>query len=295
METNFETRFIELRSFFRKSLQKHEVKKGTIKPGYTEFISVEGLLAKTTIKQLVKCLFEQGKRRFIQEAGKNKGIESLNEEVENWISSEKTWFDATLPQAFQKETYGRPLFLPSIVVGPIEDPTKELKKIAPLKSRLELLDMVKEVFEEIYTPEEIALEIKILRQLKRSEAGLECFIDAPNPSVFHTIYAKLLQKGLIEADIDDFVKLFSGQVPDKKVIFESASFLQKLKLFLVKLGLRSNLRYSLESNFSPYIDFMNHKEKGDVAQQIANSSKNISKVSLKSMKIIFPEFQDIMN
>jgi hypothetical protein len=103
----------------------------------------------------------------------------------------------------------------------------------------------------------------------------------------------LSKKGLVKADLEDFTSLFSGQKPKKKVVFESALVLQKLKVIMYHLGFRTKKNFSLESNFTPFIDFMIHKEKGDIAKQISNSSKNIDKLSEKSLEKILPDYQKL--
>jgi hypothetical protein len=111
-----EQSFKELALFLKKPVKRYEVKKGNIDFPYSEFITIDGLLSEYTITELIRCIIERGKRKFILEVSKEESNRNIDEVVETWIIEQKKWLEKAFASSFVKDFSGKLFSVPAGVI-----------------------------------------------------------------------------------------------------------------------------------------------------------------------------------
>lgn len=285
-----ESEFKELLNFLNKTVKVHQIKKGDTNFPHSQFISVDGFIQKDLIEDLIKCLIEQGKRRFIGKYSPRNEASEPAELVKNWVKSEKEIFDSNIQESFDQIIEGEPFTFPIVTNGLKDNPIDVIRESAIFDTIESLKKSILKAFESSLKEKQIKKELLLKKSLFGS-SDFPPFIETPYFEKFLKLYEYLISIEVLKTNLIDFSDLFTGKIPKEKVIFESAYSLEKVRYLMVYLDFRSLNSYSLEKNFAPHVDFLNHT-KGNIKNQLKNAAKNKKKFSEKSK---YPEFPGIID
>lgn len=292
MVTNNESDFKELLNFLNKTVKVHQIKKGDIDFPYSQFISVDGFIQKDLIEDLIRCLIEQGKRRFIGKYSPRNEASEPSELVKNWVKSEKEIFDKSIKESFDQILEGEPFTFPVLANGLKHNPIDIIRESAIYETIENLKKYILEAFEDTLNAKQVEKEL-LLKKILVGSSDFPPFIEKPYPGKFIELYHFLTSLGVLKSNLIDFRDLFTGNIPKEKVIFESAYSLEKVRYLMVQLNFRSQKSYSLEKNFAPYVDFLNPGA-GSIKNQLKNAAKNKPKFAEQAKYPQFPGINDFL-
>lgn len=267
-----ESDFKELLNFLNKTVKVHQIKKGNTNFPHSQFISVDGFIQKDLIEDLIRCLIEQGKRRFIGKYSPRNEASEPAELVEKWVKFEKEIFDTEIKESFDQIIEGEPFTFPVVAIGLKHNPIDVIRESAIIDTIENLKKYILEAFESSLNEKQVKKELLLKKSLFGS-SDFPPFIETPYYEKFIKLYEYLISIEVLKSNLIDFKDLFTGNIPKEKVIFESAYSLEKVKYLMVLLNFRSKKSYSLENNFAPHVDFMNNGT-GSIENQMKNAAKN---------------------
>jgi hypothetical protein len=286
------TLFKDLHSFLNvPRIKFHTVQKGVSDYPISSFISVDGFVSSNTIIKLIGCLIEKGRKAYLTSS---KNIDGIDKEIENWIEAEYQGLVELLAGIDTKIKKGQ-----NYKVSPLsfddEDSKydKSLSKLDLVENPNYLKNLILDEFKNCLQKDEIKNELLAIYKLKNkigSETPIKCFIEFPNPKLLISLHEFLQNENLIQSDLVDFSNLFSGRIPQRKVVFKCANTLNKIKKLMVSNGLRSKKSYSLATQFGPYVEFFDEKGRDKIIKSLITVSTNNIRYSNSTLAEKFKDF-----